>query len=109
MEVHIKSHPFFTRKGKDITIEVPVALQESVLAGKIQVPTVHGPVEMIIPKGASSGVTLRLKSKGIKGGDQYVKLKLVMPKEIDAELEQAIRKWSQTHAYNPRKVMEAET
>jgi len=109
VEVHIRPHPFFTRKGKDITIEVPVALQESVLGGKIQVPTVHGPVEMNIPKGASSGMTLRLKSKGVKGGDQYVKLKIVMPKEIDADLEQAIRKWSETHTYNPRSAMESVT
>lgn len=106
VEIHIRSHPFFTRKGKDITIELPISLPESVLGGKIQVPTIHGVVEMTIPKGTSSGATLRLKGKGIKAGDQYVKLKLIMPKEIDAELEEAIRKWSETHAYNPRIAME---
>ena len=106
VEIHIRPHPFFSRKSKDITIELPISLPESVLGGKIQVPTIHGPVEMNIPKGASSGATLRLKGKGVKGGDQYVKLKLVMPKEIDAELEESIRKWSETHAYNPRKAME---
>ena len=106
VEIHIKAHPFFTRKGKDITIELPISLPESVLGGKIQVPTIHGAVEMLIPKGASSGATLRLKGKGIKAGDQYVKLKLVMPKEIDTELEESIRKWSEAHAYNPRKAME---
>jgi len=106
VEIHIRAHPFFTRKGKDITIELPISLQESVLGAKIQVPTIHGAVEMSIPKGASSGATLRLKGKGIKGGNQFVKLKLVMPKEIDAELEESIRKWSQTHAYNPRIAME---
>lgn len=106
VEIHIGPHPFFTRKGKDITIELPISLQENVLGGKIQVPTIHGLVEMNIPKGTSSGTTLRLKSKGIKAGDQYVKLKLVMPKEIDAELEESIRKWSETHAYNPRITME---
>ena len=107
VEVHIQPHAFFTRKDKDITAEIPIALQESVLGGKIQVPTIHGPVDMNIPKGASSGMTLRLKGKGIKGGDQYVKIKLVMPSTIDGELEEAIRKWSETHAYNPRKSMEA--
>jgi DnaJ-class molecular chaperone len=106
VEIHIRAHPFFIRKGKDITIELPISLQESVLGEKIQVPTIYGAVEMAIPKGASSGVTLRLKGKGIKGGDQFVKLKLVMPKEIDAELEEFIRKWSETHAYNPRIAME---
>jgi DnaJ-class molecular chaperone len=105
--VQIRPHPFFTRKGSAITIELPITLQECVLGGKIQVPTIHGPVEMTIPKGASYGTTLRLKGKGIKGGEQYVKLKLVMPKEVDGELEQAIRTWSQTHDYYPRKTMES--
>ncbi|MDB5491901.1 MAG: molecular chaperone DnaJ [Micavibrio sp.] len=109
VKVHIVPHPSFTRKDKDITVEMPIALQESVLGQKVQVPTIDGSVEMTIPKGASSGTTLRLKGKGIKGGDQYVKLKLVMPKEIDIELEEAIRKWSETHAYNPRKIMESAT
>ncbi|MBV8939667.1 MAG: J domain-containing protein [Alphaproteobacteria bacterium] len=103
VEVHIRPHPVFSRQGKDVHAEIPVALHESVLGAKIQVPTVHGPVDVSVPRGASSGTTLRLKGKGIKGGDQYVKLRLAMPPKIDAELEQAIRQWAQTHAYNPRK------
>ena len=75
VELHIRSHPFFTRNGKDINIELPISLQESVLGKNIQVPTIHGVVEMKIPKAASSGVILRLKGKGIKSGDQYIKLK----------------------------------
>ena len=107
VEVRIRPHPFFTRKGGDVYVEVPVALQESILGGKIQVPTVHGNVDMNMHKGAGTGAVLRLKGKGIKDGDQYVTLKMVLPKEIDAELEQAIRAWSQNHAYNPRKFTEA--
>ena len=105
----IKPHPFFTRNGKDITIEIPITLPETVLGEKIQVPTSHGPVTMTVPKGSSSGITLRLKGKGIKGGDQYAKLKIIMPETIDADLEDAIKKWSESHVYNPRKSMEAAT
>ena len=106
VEIHIRPHPFFARKDNDISLEVPVALHEAVLGGKIKVPTIHGPVDMSVPKGASSGMTLRLKGKGIKGGDQYVKLKIVMPKEVDSDLETAIREWSKKHGYNPRASME---
>jgi len=106
VKVHILPHQFFTRKGKDITVEVPITLQEAVLGGKIQVPTINSPVGMTVPKGTSSGAILRLKGKGIKSGDQYIKLKIVMPKEIDTDLEEAIRKWSETHVYNPREAME---
>ena len=33
----------------------------------------------MIPKGSDSGTRLRLRGKGIKGGDQYVELKIVDP------------------------------
>jgi len=109
VKVHIKPHPFYTRTGNDITLDLPIALHEIVLGEKIQVPTIHGPTLMTIPKGANPSAMLRLKGKGVKGGDQYIKLKLTMPKTIDSELEQMIQKWSETHAYNPRKYMEAAT
>jgi DnaJ-class molecular chaperone len=50
---------------------------------------------------------LRLKGKGIKKGDQFVKLKIVMPAKIDDELEDTIKKWTEKHGYNPRKQKEA--
>jgi DnaJ-class molecular chaperone len=107
VEVHIRPHPQFTRKGQDVQTEVPVGFHESILGSKIEVPTIHGPVEVTIPKGASSGTILRLKGKGIKKGDQFVKLKIVMPAKIDDELEDTIKKWTEKHGYNPRKQKEA--
>ncbi len=106
VEIHIRPHRLFIRKGKDIHIEIPIAIHESAMGGKIKVPTIHGPVETSVPKGASTGTTLRLKGKGIKGGDQYIKLRLVMPETVDKELEETLRKWADKHAYNPRKHME---
>lgn len=103
IEVHIKPNPFYKRIGKDIEVEVPIGIHESILGSKIQIPTVHGKVEMNIPKGASTGTRLRLKGKGLKGGDQYVLLKIVMPEKIDGELEELIGKWAKNHEYNPRK------
>ncbi len=103
IEVHIKPHPFYKRIGKDIEVEVPIGIHESILGSKIHIPTIYGKVEMSIPKGASTGTKLRLKDKGIKGGDQYVLLKIVMPEKIDSELEDLIKTWTKSHEYNPRK------
>lgn len=96
--VHVRPHPTFARTGNDIEVEVPVTFDQAVLGGKIEVPTVAGPVSMTIPAGVSSGHRLRLKGKGInpaKGtpGDQVVRLKIVLPKAIDAEMEELARKW----------------
>jgi DnaJ-class molecular chaperone len=104
VEIHIRPHPLFTRKGNDIHIELPIGIHESITGAKIEVPTLNGNVQMTLPKGADSSTTLRLKGKGINDANQYVKLKLVMPPKIDEQLEQAIIKWAEIHSYNPRKM-----
>jgi DnaJ-class molecular chaperone len=108
VEVQVGTHPVFERDGDDIVVELPISLDEAVLGGKVPVPTVTGKVNLTIPKGASSGQTLRLRGKGVPAGknrpagDQRVKLKIVMPPGIDDELETFMRSWRESHAYNPR-------
>ena len=102
VEIHIRSHPVFTRKGNDIYSDLPVGFQESILGGKVTAQTVHGPVDVTVPKGSSTGAVLRLKGKGIQTGDHYVKLSVCIPRTIDPELEQFMREWSDKHAFNPR-------
>ena len=107
IEVEVLPDPRFTREGDDISLEVPISLSEAVLGGRIRVPTPSGDVTMTVPKGSSSGTTLRLKGKGParRGGghgDQFVKLKVVLPKPPDPELEAFVSKWEKGKAFNPR-------
>lgn len=108
VEIQIMPHPLFERHGRDVHLEVPISIGEAGLGAQIEVPTIDGPVTMKVPKGSNSGTTLRLKRKGIAGpkggtpGNQYVRLKVVMPKVIDADLETFLKQWSESHAYNPR-------
>jgi DnaJ-class molecular chaperone len=100
IEVHIQPHAYFTRKDSDVHLELPVSLGEAVLGGRITVPTIDGDVAMTIPKGANTGTTLRLKGRGIldrksrQRGDQYVKLKVVLPDGADPELTRFVESWS---------------
>jgi DnaJ-class molecular chaperone len=111
VEVQIQPHPFFERKDGNIHLELPITLAEAVLGGKIEVPTIDGPVTMTVPKGANTGTTLRLKGRGIvdprsgQRGDQYVRLKVVLPKTTDPEIEDFVRRWSAEHPYDPRAEM----
>lgn len=107
IEVHVKPHPQFARQGDDVLHELAVSIDEAVLGAKVEVPTIKGRVAVVIPKGASSGQVLRLKGKGLKNragghGDQLMKLKLVLPKVIDSELEAFMKDWKERHAFNPR-------
>jgi len=108
VEISIRPDSTFKREGRDIHIEVPVSLGEAVLGGKIEVKTVHGPVTVSVPQGANSGTRLRLKGKGIAAtkkdpaGDQYVTLKVVLPKTPDPDLEAFVKDWAAKKPYNPR-------
>lgn len=100
--------PDWTRNGDDVEITVPITLDEAVLGGKVEVPTIDGRVMMNVPRGASSGRKLRLKGRGIKGakgqrGDQHVVLRIVMPPTIDDDLAAFFEKWRETHAYDPHR------
>ncbi len=99
IEIAINQHAFFRREGNDIHLDLPITLKEAVLGEKVNIPTIDGKVAMTIPKGSSSGRTLRLKGKGAmdpktrKRGDQYVKLQIMLPEKPDEALEKAIKKW----------------
>jgi DnaJ-class molecular chaperone len=111
IEIAVRPHPFFIRKGDDIHVELPISLRDAVLGGKVQVPTPSGAVAMTIPKWANTGTVLRLKGKGVPGpgrsrGDEYVTLKVALPKEPDPELEKFVAQW-RPKADIPRQTVEA--
>jgi DnaJ-class molecular chaperone len=109
IEIEVRPHPFFTRKGDDIYVELPISLAEAVLGGKVKVPTPSGAVTMNVPKWANTGRVLRLKGKGVARssggpGDQYVTLKIMLPEQPDAELAKLVAQWP-GRDYDPRKNM----
>ncbi|RMF73083.1 MAG: J domain-containing protein [Alphaproteobacteria bacterium] len=109
IEITVTPHPFFRREGRDILLDLPITIDEAVLGGKVEVPTLDGRVKVTVPPGSSSGKTLRLKGKGIRTragtGDQLVRLKIVLPEHIDPELKSFMKEWRSKHAYDPRAKM----
>lgn len=102
--IDIKPHPYFTRDGENIRLDLPVSLSEAVLGAKVKVPTVDGPVMLSVPPGTTSGKVMRLKGKGwsIKGGgrgDQLVRLLVDLPAD-DAALKAFAESWN--GSANPR-------
>ncbi|MFO1160712.1 MAG: J domain-containing protein [Reyranellaceae bacterium] len=112
VEIHVEPHAFFEARDSDIHVEVPVTVPEAVLGGRIRVPTVGGPVMLSVPAGSNSGTSLRLKGRGLldrksgQRGDQYVKLKLVLPDAPDSALKEFAEKWAEGRSHDPRQAME---
>ena len=98
IEITVRPHRTFTRDLDDIRMELPISLRTAVLGGKVEVPTPDGSVSMTVPKWSNSGSTLRLKGKGVRRrdgsrGDEYVKLRVMLPATPDPELEQFMGQW----------------
>jgi DnaJ-class molecular chaperone len=108
VEISVLPHPYFTRKGDDIYLDLPISLKEAVLGAKVRVPTPSGTVTVAVPKWSNTGRVLRLKGRGVprpdgSRGDQYVTLKLVLPQKPDPKLEQFVAQWQP--ADSPRQSM----
>lgn len=106
--VAVAAHPVFTRDGDNVIMELPITFDEAVLGARVDVPTISGSVTVTVPKAASSGQRLRLRGKGIRGsdgksGDQIVRLKIVLPEQLDEELETIARQWRDKAGFDPRK------
>ena len=111
IEIEALPHTLFTRKGDDILLELPISLREAVLGGKVEVPTPSGTVAMTVPKWSNTGTVLRLRGRGVARadggkGDELVTLKIMLPKQRDAELEKLIARWEGSTDANPREALE---
>ncbi|NRA01541.1 MAG: DnaJ domain-containing protein [Myxococcales bacterium] len=90
LTLRVRPHPFLTREGPDLFVDLPVTLPELVLGASVEVPTPDGPVQLKIPPRSPNGRKLRLRGKGAaqpggERGDLYLKLALALPSELDDE------------------------
>ncbi len=91
----VKPDPFFRREGLDVYVTVPINVAQAGLGSRIRVRTVHGTkVTLRVPAGTQSGTKFRIKGQGIakggKVGDQYVEVKVEVPKELTDEQKEAL-------------------
>lgn len=107
LTISIAPHPEFRREGNDILLTLPITIDEAALGGKVPVPTIDGTVSLNLPKGSTTGQKLRMRGRGVNGGDQHVELKVVMPPKIDSDLAEFMEKWRKDHSYDPRAKMKA--
>jgi len=112
LTVTVRPHPLFERKGDDLHLELPLTVAEAALGTEVRVPTLKGSVSMKIPPETSSGKTFRLPGYGmphLKGGgagDQYVKIKVVVPSGLSPREKALFEELRRLRTENPRSQME---
>ena len=100
VEITVSPHAVYRLEGDDISLDLPITLKEAVLGAKVEVPTLTGAVTIKLPPNTSSGMSFRLRGKGLKNpktgdyGDLYAKTKIVLPEKTDGKLAEFVENWS---------------
>lgn len=109
---NVGKHKFFSRKGDNIYVTVPITVPEAALGAKIEVPTVEGKAQLKIPAGTESGQKFRLRERGFPSlrnpnlrGDQFVEVQISLPRVISEETKEILREFEKANAENPRRAM----
>ncbi len=108
LAVSVEPHPYFTRTGRDLSVEIPISVSEAILGARVEVPTLTGSKSLPIPAGTSTGRRLRLKGQGVPAskatpeGDLYLVIKVVVPAKIDDESRSLIEQFAAKNPSDPR-------
>jgi molecular chaperone DnaJ len=114
--VQVGAHPNFGRRGRNLTLTVPVTFPEAALGTTITVPTLEGKVTLKVPPGSQSGKVLRVRGRGVpagntrnsgKPGDLLVKLEVMVPTELSDKQRAAVESLAAVTDEAPRLAVES--
>src|SRR5438067_2421553 len=109
---NVGRHKYFTRKGDNIYVTVPITVPEAALGANIEVPTVEGKTQLKIRPGTQSGMKIRLRERGVPSlrnpnlrGDQFVEVQVTLPNIVSEETKELLKRYAQLNTENPRVAM----
>jgi molecular chaperone DnaJ len=113
VEVLVRAHPIFERRGADLACEIPISFTAAALGGEVDVPMLgrDSSEQLTIPEGTQSGKIFRLRGRGIRPvrggpqGDLMVNVVVETPvglkkrqKELLRDFETSLRDSGRSHS-----------
>ena len=98
--VSVEASDKFEREGTTIFYNLNLNFVQAALGDTVDIPTVHGDVELVIPEGTQTGKKFRLRGKGapsLRGGavgDQYVTVNVVTPTGLNERQKAALKEFA---------------
>ncbi|MHA2609659.1 MAG: molecular chaperone DnaJ [bacterium JZ-2024 1] len=114
VQVQIRPHHLFQRKGNDLEMEVPVTVTEAALGSRITVPTLDGQVLVKLPEGVQTGTRLRVRGHGMPSlhspdrGDLILIIKVQTPTNLNEKARKILQEFEAVHPEYPRSRLEGE-
>jgi molecular chaperone DnaJ len=97
LNIRVRPHATFERKGNDLHVNIPVPLTVAILGGEVQVPTLKGKLALKIPAETQNGRVFRLSGQGMPHvgkstrGDLLVKVNVVLPTKLSEKEKELFR------------------
>ena len=110
VEIYIKRHPIFARRGTEVLCEVPISFSQAALGAQIQVPTLDGKVPYDLPEGTQTGTTFTIAGKGIpeinnmkRRGSQRFTVVVETPTKLTKEQKELLRQLDESLDETPKR------
>lgn len=97
--IQVTASKKFSREGYDIVTEQEISFVDAIIGTDLSVETIEGNVKVKIPAGTQPNTVIRLREKGVphvRGagkGDQYVRIKVVIPKHVTAKQKELLKEF----------------
>lgn len=100
--ISVRSDPKFRREGMDIVVEKEISFVDAILGDEVMVDTIDGLLKIRIPQGTQPNTVIRLRGRGVVSlrgaarGDQYVQVKITLPKHVTGEQKKLLEQFGAT-------------
>lgn len=101
VRLRVKAHDRFVRNGDDLLQDLDIPMTQAVLGAKLDLETLDGTEDLVIPRGTQGGKVFRLKGRGVphldgRGrGDLMVRISVEIPKKLEYEEEELLRRFAE--------------
>lgn len=104
--ITVKDHPLFHREGQHLICELPITYSQAALGATVEVPTLAGPEDLVIPPGTQAGQLFKLTGRGLPDprhhgvGDLVVQVHVDVPKKLTKKQEELLRQLAEEEKTN---------
>ena len=100
--VKIKPHPILMREGDDLIVRLPIGFSQAALGASVEVPSLNGRQEIVIPPGTQHGTVLQVKGQGLpdlhsgRRGSLLTQVLIEIPKKLNEKQKKLLREFAET-------------
>jgi curved DNA-binding protein len=107
--VHLAPHGRYRVRGRDISVDLPLAPWEAALGSALTVDTPGGKGTVRVPPGTSTGRRLRLRGRGLPNpsgapGDLYAEAKVMVPPTVSEPERELFEQLAKVSTFDARHV-----